>query len=360
MSKISVGMSGGVDSSVVAGLLVEQGHDVSGVFMKNWDDLTSSPAYREGMKTDCTWEQDAEDARLVCEKLGIPFSIYHFEKEYYAAVFEGFLSDIRDGLTPNPDILCNQEIKFDVFLNRALSDSAEQIATGHYARLSDGRLLRPKDLNKDQTYFLARMPKQSLYKTLFPLSEYTKQEVRDLASKFGFANARKKDSTGICFIGNIDYRVFLKQFFAPAPGDIISVDGKVLGEHQGLFSYTIGQRDGLGIGGTGPYYVVEKRESTKELVVSNNPEDPRLYSTECVVNDVYWLDESARAERFDGMAQVRYRQAAQHAVIHQQDNTSRVVFTEPQRAVTPGQYIVWYCGDQLVGSGKIIQTISRS
>lgn len=355
MSKISVGMSGGVDSSVVAGLLVEQGHDVSGVFMKNWDDLTSSPVYREGMKTDCTWEQDAEDARLVCERLGIPFTIYHFEKEYYAAVFERFLSDIRDGLTPNPDILCNQEIKFDVFLNRALSDSAEYIATGHYARLSDGKLSRPKDANKDQTYFLARMPQESLHQTLFPLSEYTKQEVRDLAGRFGFANARKKDSTGICFIGNIDYRVFLKQFFAPAPGCIVSTDGKVLGQHQGLFAYTIGQRDGLGIGGTGPYYVVAKKEQTHELVVTSNAEDPALYTKECVVNDIYWLDESYRSNVFEGVAQVRYRQQAQKAVVRMEERDSaRVTFEVPQRAVTPGQYVVWYRGDQLVGSGKII------
>lgn len=358
MSRIIVGMSGGVDSSVTAGLLLEQGHEVSGVFMKNWDDVSSAPEYRDGMKSDCTWEQDAEDARRVCEKLGIPFSIYHFEKEYYTAVFEHFLHDIRDGLTPNPDMLCNQEIKFDVFLNRALQDSAEYIATGHYARIAHGELHRPKDLNKDQTYFLARMPRTALSKTLFPLSEYTKQEVRELALRFGFENARKKDSTGICFIGNIDYRVFLKQFFSPAPGAIISTDGKKIGEHQGLFAYTIGQREGLNIGGTGPYYVVEKRAATRELVVTNNPNDPMLYTRECIVNDVYWLDESSKQERLECTAQVRYRQAAQNAVVTQQDEQyTRVVFAEPQRAVTPGQYVVWYEGDRLLGSGKIIRTL---
>ncbi len=349
-------MSGGVDSSVAASLLVEHGHDVVGVFMKNWDDMTSDPLYRKGMATDCNWEKDAEDARSVCEKLGIPFHIYHLEKEYYDRVFKEFLHDIELGLTPNPDILCNQEMKFDVFLERALRDEeADMIATGHYARIQNATLLRPKDLNKDQTYFLARMPRESLRKTLFPLGELTKPEVREIALKRGFQNAAKKDSTGICFIGNIDYRVFLKQYMQEAPGNIVDVNGKVLGTHTGLFQYTLGQREGLGIGGTGPYYVVEKREATKELVVSNNSEDELMYATTCVVKDVYWLtDDEDVSQEYE--VQVRYRQKAQRAILKKDEGNILVTFQNPQRAVTPGQYAVWYRSEQLIGSGKIVST----
>lgn len=356
MSRIVVGMSGGVDSSVVASLLVEAGHDVVGVFMKNWDDMTSDPKYRQGMATDCNWEQDAADARSVCEKLGIPFRIYHLEKEYYDRVFKEFLHDIELGLTPNPDILCNQEMKFDVFLERALrEEQADMIATGHYARIENGKLMRPKDLNKDQTYFLARMPREALNKTLFPLGELTKPEVREFAREHGFQNAAKKDSTGICFIGNIDYRVFLKQYMKEAPGNIVDVHGKVLGTHTGLFQYTLGQREGLGIGGTGPYYVVEKREATKELVVSNNDHDERLYTTLCRVTDIYWLaDDQDFSKQYQ--VQVRYRQQAQNAMLAYEGDKMVITFDQPQRAVTPGQYAVWYRGSQLIGSGKIVAT----
>lgn len=359
MSRIVVGMSGGVDSSVVAYLLKSQGHDVVGVFMKNWDDMTSAPAYRAKMDSDCTWEKDAADARAVCERLGIPFKIYHLEKEYYDRVFQGFLADLHAGLTPNPDILCNQEMKFDVFLRKAMQEEdADHIATGHYARIVDGALCRPKDRQKDQTYFLARMPREALRYTLFPLGEYTKAEVRAIAQREGFENARKKDSTGICFIGDIDYRTFIRQYMSEAPGRIISVDGEVLGQHSGLFQFTLGQRNGLGIGGNGPYYVVEKKADTRELVVTNQSDDSRLFQDRFFVQQVYWLSER-RSPHGQYDVAVRYRQQAAPAqlIVHDAQETVEIVYTESQRAVTPGQYAVWYHGDEVIGSGKIVPNV---
>lgn len=350
--KIAVGMSGGVDSSVAAFLLQEQGHEVVGVFMKNWEDDVDDPRYR-APESGCSWEEDYADMRAVCDQLGIEYTTFNFVDEYKERVFGYFLEELKSGRTPNPDIMCNQEIKFHLFLQRALQlPGVEAIATGHYARISGGKLMRPADRDKDQTYFLHRMGKEHLSQVVFPLAELTKDDVRAIAQEQGLATASKKDSTGICFIGDIDYDSFIDQYMDKQPGKIATKSGEVIGDHDGLHFYTIGQRRGVNVGGTGPYYVVKKDYDTNTLVVTNDPDDPDLSATDCAVEDMEWLVDVDLPVECEVM--VRYRQHAVPAVASAVTGGNvQLSFEKPIRAVTPGQSAVLYQGDVVLGGGII-------
>ncbi|MFH1426637.1 MAG: tRNA 2-thiouridine(34) synthase MnmA [Candidatus Kerfeldbacteria bacterium] len=354
MKQVIIGMSGGVDSSVAAFLLKEQGWDVTGVFMKNWED-EHSDTYRHEHTSGCIWEKDFEDVRRVCDQLEIPYQTFNFTREYRELVFSLFLKELEQGRTPNPDIACNQEIKFNLFAKKALAlEGIDAIATGHYARINEGALCRPKDDNKDQTYFLYRVPPDILNSVIFPLEDLTKDEVRTIAKKQNFPNADKKDSTGICFIGDIDYNAFIKEYIPENPGLIVSTGGKTLGEHKGLHFFTIGQRRGIDIGGTGPYYVVEKRIDTDELVVTNDKDDARLYQRSCIVEDLHHLTNEPFPEQCQ--VQVRYRQKAVDSVVTQIDEKKiEITFDQPVRAITPGQSAVLYDNDCVIGGGVISQ-----
>lgn len=356
MAKIAVGMSGGVDSSVAAYLLQQAGHEVFGVFMKNWEDEVQDTTYRKDAINGCSWEQDYADMRAVCDKLGIPYTTFNFVKEYRNLVFGTFLEELKAGRTPNPDIACNQEIKFHLFLEKALKqEGVTAIATGHYARIRDGKLCVPADRNKDQTYFLYRIDAEHLKagRIYFPLQDLTKDEVRAIAQKQGFVNAEKKDSTGICFIGDIDYNQFIEQYIPPSPGNIEDTEGHVLGEHKGLHFFTIGQRHGINIGGTGPYYVIQKDIERQVLVVTNDTNDPGLFQHTIEVTDLHWLQEVTLP--LECSVQVRYRQQPQSATIHHSTpGTVRVEFDTPQRAVTPGQSAVFYKDDSVLFGGIIL------
>ena len=354
---IIVGMSGGVDSSVAAYLLTRAGHRVQGIFMKNWAD--DDPEYP------CTAKEDAMDAFAVCDRLGIPFDAVSFCDEYRDRVFALFLAEYRAGRTPNPDVFCNQEIKFKAFLHYAESQGADRIATGHYARIvhHDGCacLLKGVDDNKDQSYFLYRLNQQQLHRALFPLGELRKPEVRQIAAAQQFANFNKKDSTGICFIGERHFQKFLARFIATRPGEIQTPEGVVLGEHQGLCFYTIGQRQGLGIGGcrggTGqPWFVAGKDQARNVLIVVQGSNHPLLFSRELSAVDLTWISGIPPAIPWKGHAKTRYRQADQPCTITALDHgRAHVVFHEPQRAVTPGQSVVFYEGERCLGGGIIDQ-----
>ena len=370
---VIVGMSGGVDSTVAAYLLQQQGYDVQGVFMKNWEDPTEwsgeTAVYRKNRINDCPWEIDLADARAAAEKLGIPFRVMSFVNEYYDLVFSEFVSELKAGRTPNPDILCNQEIKFRLFFERALAEEGvDFVATGHYAKINvaaDGsfQLLKPADREKDQTYFLHRMNAGVLPRVLFPLQDLTKGEVRKIALEQGFLNAEKKDSTGICFIGDIDYKTFIDQYIEKKPGKIVLVaasgEREVIGEHQGLHFFTIGQRRGIDIGGTGPFYVFAKDMASGELLVTNNVDDPRLFARECRVEKMHWLvsAEDARVQvgsTFECEVMIRYRQTPQPATVTvEEEGRIAIAFQSPERAVTPGQSAVLYDGDVVLGGGII-------
>jgi tRNA-specific 2-thiouridylase len=350
--KIAVGMSGGVDSSVAALLLQQQGHEVVGVFMKNWEDAVEDPSYRVPT-SGCSWEQDYADMRAVCDQLGIEYTTFNFVEEYKERVFGYFLDELKAGRTPNPDIMCNQEIKFHLFMKRALQlPGIEAIATGHYARIADGKLSKPADQDKDQTYFLHRIDPQQLERVRFPLSELTKTQVREIAQKEGLTTAEKKDSTGICFIGDIDYDTFIDQYMEKAPGDIVTQEGEVIGQHEGLHFYTIGQRRGINIGGTGPYYVVQKNGDTNQLVVTNDAQDPDLSASECTITDMHWLTNVTLP--IECKVMVRYRQAPVAATAQKNESGNiSLTFARPIRAVTPGQSAVLYEGDIVLGGGII-------
>ncbi len=354
--KVIVGMSGGVDSSVAAALLVAQGHTVEGLFMKNWDE--------DDGREYCTAKTDLADAEAVCDRLGILLHTANFAAEYWDNVFEHFLAEYKAGRTPNPDVLCNREIKFRAFLDYALTLGAGFIATGHYARTrhvgENTWLLRGLDPNKDQSYFLHAVGAREFAKTLFPVGDLPKSKVRAIAEKYHFVNHAKKDSTGICFIGERRFRDFLQQYLPAQPGNMVLPDGSVLGQHQGLMYYTLGQRQGLGIGGTknggdDPWYVVGKDMAHNRLVVAQG-DHPLLYSNALTVHTQYWIDGTGPKLPLRCTAKIRYRQSDQACTVHSHDNGLRVTFSEPQRAATPGQSIVFYNGERCLGGGVMETT----
>lgn len=343
--KVVVGMSGGVDSSVAAYLLKKQGHEVVGLFMKNWEE--------EG--DHCTAADDWQDVVSVCNHLEIPFYGVNFAADYKERVFADFLEESRKGRTPNPDILCNREIKFDALFKKAKELGADFLATGHYARRgSKGELLRGLDTNKDQSYFLYALKDDILKQVLFPVGDFPKPEVRRLAAEAGLSTADKGDSTGICFIGERNFREFLSQFIAFEPGPILSVEGKKVGEHVGLPFYTIGQRKGMGIGGPGDaWFVVEKSLKNNTLLVAQGTNHPALFRPELTASHLTWIS-AEPAFPCTCTAKIRYRQEDQPCTILSVDNgVAKVVFDKPQRAVTPGQSIVFYQDDKCLGGGLI-------
>ncbi|MFN3580679.1 MAG: tRNA 2-thiouridine(34) synthase MnmA [Pseudomonas sp.] len=353
-TRVIVGMSGGVDSSVSAALLIEQGYQVEGLFMKNWDEDDGTEY--------CTAMDDLADAQAVSDKLGIKLHTANFAAEYWDNVFEHFLEEYRAGRTPNPDILCNREIKFKAFLDYALMLGADLIATGHYCRRADrdGQtlLLRGLDNNKDQSYFLHAVGGEQIARTLFPVGELEKPEVRRIAEKYQLATAKKKDSTGICFIGERRFSDFLKQYLPAQPGDIQTTEGQVIGRHHGLMYHTIGQRQGLGIGGLQgasdePWYVLRKDLQRNVLVVGQGNEHPWLFSSALSCSSIYWVNPVQLDTPLALTAKVRYRQPDQECVLERVEQGYMIRFAEPQRAVTPGQSIVFYQGDVCLGGGVI-------
>jgi tRNA-specific 2-thiouridylase len=359
-ARVIVGVSGGVDSSVTALLLKRQGEEIAGLFMQNWDEDGSG---------DCRAEDDRRDALAVCGRLGIPFYARNFAREYWSGVFEHFLAEYRAGRTPNPDVLCNREIKFKTFLDEARSLGAEKIATGHYAqvahRTGQWRLLRGADADKDQSYFLHQLGQEQLAATLFPIGHLPKAEVRRLATEAGLPTALKKDSTGICFIGERDFREFLAQYIPARSGEIRSVDGTTVGEHSGVFFYTLGQREGLHIGGikgrpAAPWFVVGKDVATNRLIVDQGIDSDWLLSSRLQSETAHWVAGDAPARVFQCSAKTRYRQRDESCTVTvKDDGTLEVAFDAAQRAVTPGQSVVFYQNDECLGGAVILRTDAR-
>jgi len=356
VKKVIVGMSGGVDSSVAALLLIEQGYAVEGLFMKNWDEDDETEY--------CTAKADLADAQQVCDKLGITLHTANFAADYWDNVFEHFLDEYRAGRTPNPDILCNREIKFKVFLDYAQILGADAIATGHYTRLAevDGQtqLLKGLDGNKDQSYFLHAVEQSAFAKSLFPVGELEKPEVRRIAEEHGFVTSTKKDSTGICFIGERRFKDFLEQYIPAQPGEMVTSEGVVIGEHQGLMFYTIGQRQGLGIGGVKnspdePWFTLQKDLTNNRLIVGQGAQHPLLFTDQLRAEGLNWIN-GHPTSTFSCMAKARYRQPDQKCLVTPTATGCEVQFDEPQRAITPGQSVVFYQGDHCLGGGTIEAT----
>ncbi len=349
--KVFVGLSGGVDSSVSAALLVEAGYDVTGVYMKNWS--KSLPGFP------CPWKEDYQDAKRVAVKLGIPFKMYDFEKQYFNRVVKYMIDGYKSGITPNPDVMCNQEIKFKLFYDVARSEGADYIATGHYSKTKDGKLLRAVDENKDQTYFLYRIKAEAVAHTLFPIGHLTKPEVRKEAQKRDLITANKKESMGICFVGKVGIREFLSNYVKTKPGNIMDQDKKVVGEHDGALFYTIGQRHGLDVGGGMPYYVTGKDMKKNEVYVTSDISDKNLWSDTIKLTNCRWIGEIPKL----GTAyKVRTRHRAKLVnckfLAISKDSKKEVVanlkLKDPIRALTPGQSAVIYDGETCLGGGIIL------
>lgn len=359
---IIVGMSGGVDSSVAAFLLKEAGHHVEGVFMKNWEE--------DDTETYCPASLDMADAQAVCDELQIELHRVNFAAEYWERVFAHFLDEYRAGRTPNPDILCNQEIKFKAFLNYAKQRGADFIATGHYARSdfqqNQFRLLKGLDANKDQSYFLHTLTQQQLSASLFPIGHLTKPKVRELAKKMGFKNHIKKDSTGICFIGERKFKNFLNDYLPAKPGNIETVDGQLIGKHDGLMFYTLGQRQGLKIGGQknaaeSPWYVVAKNMEQNILVVAQGQNHPALFKQKLLAEKIHWIQSIPEIFPLKASAKIRYRQEDQPCMIQRiNEHQYEITFNQSQRAITPGQSIVFYENDVCLGGGIITHGYAQS
>jgi len=343
--KVFVGMSGGVDSSVTAALLQEQGYEVTGVYMKNWSqDLP-------GMT--CPWKEDYQDAKRVAVHLGIPFKLYDFEIEYRQKVVDYMLREYQAGSTPNPDIMCNQEVKFKLFLEAALEDGADMIATGHYARIRVGRLLTGIDSNKDQSYFLYRVHESALKRSIMPIGEYEKPAVRELARKFGLSTAEKKDSQGICFVGKVGIKDFLQHELGnQSRGAVIDQHGKKIGEHDGAIFYTIGQRHGLEIGGGLPYYVIGKDMTKNEVYVTTDLQDTHLWRSELELTDLHWINGSPQPNK-TYQVRTRYRAPLVPAEIMIKNDKALVKLSDEVRAITPGQSTVIYDGEYVLGGGIV-------
>jgi len=354
-TRVVIGMSGGVDSSVAALLLKQQGYEVIGIFMKNWDDTDEFGH--------CTAEEDAEDVRRVCDQIGIPYYTVNFEKQYFDKVFSYFLDEYKRGRTPNPDVMCNREIKFGDFLKKAEELNADFLATGHYAQVerdANGvtKLLRGIDSNKDQTYFLNALNQEQLAKAMFPIGHLPKPEVRKIAEAAGLYTAKKKDSTGVCFIGERNFKQFLSQYLPAKPGDMIDIlTGEKKGRHDGLMYYTLGQRQGLGIGGNGngePWFVAEKDLEANILYVVQGDTHQSLYSESLLATNMNWIIADAQPETFECTAKFRYRQPDQQVTVQKLPNgEAKITFAKHQKAITPGQAVVLYDGDVCIGGGTI-------
>lgn len=394
MKRVVVGLSGGVDSSVAAYLLQKQGYEVIGLFMKNWHDDSVT------ISNECPWLEDSNDALLVAEKLGIPFQTVDLSEEYQEKIVDYMFSEYEKGRTPNPDVLCNREIKFDVFMKIALSLGADYVATGHYCKKSEievngetvYQLIAGADNNKDQSYFLCQLSQEQLAKSLFPIGELTKPEVREIAAEMELVTAEKKDSQGLCFIGKVRLPEFLQQKLQPKEGTIIQIDkndsiynfneqeelsleekliiasnkihytpemGKIVGKHQGAHYFTIGQRKGLNVGGTtDPLFIIATNVETNTIYTGLSSQHPGLFRKGLFIEkeEVHWIRNDlalANGESMEVMARIRYRQPLQKAVLHQFENGMYVSFEDPQSAITEGQFAAWYIGDELVGSGVI-------
>lgn len=352
---IAVGLSGGVDSAVTALLLKQQGHEVTALFMQNWEKDRDNP--------NCTAEQDLSDAQAICHQLGIPLQTVNFSQQYWDHVFQHCLDEFAAGRTPNPDIGCNREIKFKALLDYALSLGADYLATGHYAKISPSvdslQLLKSTDLSKDQSYFLYALNQSQLAKSLFPLGDQLKSNVRKIAQAAGLINYAKKDSTGICFIGERRFKTFLKEFLLAQPGNIETLEGKVIAQHDGVIFYTIGQRKGLNIGGIkntkeAAWYVLKKDTQRNVLIVGQGHEHPELYATKLISTQTHWISGLSPENTLHCSAKTRYRQADQLCqIISQENGNYQVIFEKPQRAITPGQSVVFYKEDVCLGGGII-------